>query len=508
MNDKASVPSTRSKFSAKTIIHIVLLICIIFRIYKALAITVVNDEIWTYFAFATDIHTALTKFTSTNNHLLNSLIMSLMKNSGIMYSQLIRIPTLICSIVFCWSVYRILTHTVRTRYIIAIFLAGILLNRTLCDYSFLARGYAYSLMSFSLILMILVKSWNTGADSFLLKKRCTALVVLLNFISLGALSSSLTFIFALNVVYLIGIIKNSSKEERLKQVLFNVTALAIGTGALTVLFYWQVIPKLIDQANSFGDRFNRNRGLYKYLTLILFDPFITKELWLKQFTRAVGYAFFAYIPIATALTYRKLYKASKFKDIAIYISNPIVLTFFITLTVMAIQRHVLGVSLGMPRNSLYLLLLFMLLLAILFDVLTIQLSSKHILPKTGIIMLVFLFMVSASSPLSFEVYEVGIFRDGMTKKFLTQLHQIDPAKQWRIKYSERIDFIIEAPCRYYNLFGYNNITVDDNSYDLYICRDTEIPENTTLAEFCPEIYNYYHCQIFISPKCKEIQYTN
>ena len=124
---------------------IILGIAIGLRVYKAHNTGIIYDEVWTYEDYCTDFHTAVTKYTAENNHVLNSVFIVFTQKIFGSYEHFLRIPSLVFGILFCCSLAVIINKTIHSRLFKIVILAVILFNWFIVDLTFLARGYAIAL---------------------------------------------------------------------------------------------------------------------------------------------------------------------------------------------------------------------------------------------------------------------------------------------------------------------------------------------------------------------------
>lgn len=125
----------------------VLLLCAVFAlcIYRAATQSFTIDESFTFLRFVdVRLGDTLTEYTS-NNHLLQSLLMVLFRRVLGRSELVLRIPTLIGALLFLTASYRIATASIGTRWFLPLAVLLMTLNPLVLDLLVAARGYALAL---------------------------------------------------------------------------------------------------------------------------------------------------------------------------------------------------------------------------------------------------------------------------------------------------------------------------------------------------------------------------
>ncbi|MBW2664572.1 MAG: hypothetical protein JRD93_22010, partial [Deltaproteobacteria bacterium] len=103
------------------------------------------DERANYVIYARSLDTAVGRFDSTNNHVLNSVFMYYAHKFFNFYEHFIRIPSLFAGVMFSLSIAYIVYKTIKSKALQIVSLGLISLVPFVFDYSYLARGYAFAL---------------------------------------------------------------------------------------------------------------------------------------------------------------------------------------------------------------------------------------------------------------------------------------------------------------------------------------------------------------------------
>ena len=105
-------------------IVVILLTAITFRIYKADYTGILHDEVITLNLFSKDVNTALNSYQSTNNHVINSILICFVRKHFGSYEQFLRIPSTFFGI---WLIKRIDTARFYDAIYVLIIIVGIFL---------------------------------------------------------------------------------------------------------------------------------------------------------------------------------------------------------------------------------------------------------------------------------------------------------------------------------------------------------------------------------------------
>ena len=141
-------------------------------------------------------------FTTTNNHVLNSVLMYYAHKYFSFYEHFIRIPSLSAGIMFSLSIAYVVYKTVRSRALQVAALALVSLVPFVFNYSFLARGYSFALAGiFAEIAFVL---WLFDHKiKFRYWPIPVVVISLMNFLAFGAMLSSILLLAAFNITFIL-----------------------------------------------------------------------------------------------------------------------------------------------------------------------------------------------------------------------------------------------------------------------------------------------------------------
>ncbi|MHC4555556.1 MAG: hypothetical protein ACYSUS_09810, partial [Planctomycetota bacterium] len=262
--------------SHKTLIvfGIITLVLIGLRVYKAHSTGIIHDEHWTVRDFCKNIQSPMTIYTSTNNHILNSLSIVLMRPVFGQYEHYIRIHTILWSAVFCVAIAWTLRNVLHSLVLQICCLLVILLNWYIFDLSYLARGYAITLgimyISIAAYVHCLSKGNRPQLDGWLM----TILFVVMNFIAMGAMLSALSIVASLNALYVAMLLVHAKGQGRAVIIrrIFQIVTLIAGSGLSLYLLYFRVLFKVRQLSEQF-----ETEPFFGYIKMVLWEPFINRN---------------------------------------------------------------------------------------------------------------------------------------------------------------------------------------------------------------------------------------
>ncbi len=171
------------------ILVIVMFLGIGVRVYKMHCTGIVADEAWTYRDFCKDLQAAVTNFKSTNNHVLNSILIVLTRKVLGEYEHFIRMPALLFGGLFCIAVANIIQKTITSSVLKIVLLLLILMNWFIVDLTYLARGYAIALGATFAGIAVLINLLSRTAEDAKVNWLVVILLIAMNFLALGSMLS-------------------------------------------------------------------------------------------------------------------------------------------------------------------------------------------------------------------------------------------------------------------------------------------------------------------------------
>ncbi len=456
---------------------LVLVFAIGFRIYKADFAGITYDERANFRLFAQNLFTAVNVFTTTNNHVLNSVLMYYAHEYFAYYDHFIRIPSLLAGILFTLSLAYIVHRTISSKAIRVAALAMISLIPFVVDYSFMARGYSYAMgacfVQIALVVWLIEHKIRYGF--WLLPVMA---ISLMNFVAFGAMLSSLLILGAFNLIFVFfysdAILRpkdiadglndhnDSSRGHRVKRIhrrqwhpddadvrkvsLFekkwfpialNLTSVFLISSTLLYLLYKNIYQTILNNRTlaRIARRFSGWSGFVDYLhDLLVTRVFVPKRtpgniiLTVILLLLAVAVLFHLY-RFCRAVKKRQWRRYINRDDPAVFIFAVTALTMLF----MFIQCVWMGKGLGLARNHVFMIPLVLLCGLILLDrfgcAFRGRITRRFI---QGAVAIVVLAAMIHNFPSPYH-----IARQGMAGPLLRKLRDIDPDRVWNIGFTEK-----------------------------------------------------------------------
>ena len=482
------------------LLAIVMLLGIGVRVYKMHCVGVIGDEVWTYNDFCTDIHTAITNYKSSNNHILNSIMIIATQKLFGGYEHFLRIPAILFGTIFCISITYIVNKTIRSPALKIVILLLILLNWFIVDLTYLARGYAIALGVTFTGIAILIKLSSRAIDNAKLNWLLVLFIIAMNFVSLGAMLSSLSILVSVNIAWVVFIILSSIRfgKKAVIHAIVRVIVIISGSAASLWLLYRQVFPRMMRISRSF-----KVEPFYEYLRKILWEPFMYIDAsWIKynklaykaSLTVLAGCVLICLCAFLFRLktnSRRSLLSASPAR-IVIFLAAMIMLTMFVL-------SEVFRKSLGLPRNGVFLLPLVLVGSGIFMDRAADALSriktAPAVLRSVCVVLCGILCFLNLPSPRAVNVRPSDWGKQSSIGPLARKLRQINPDKDWKIKLTSPYLVALHRPMMYYNEFGYKVERVK-GEYDLLMVP--KHPTSSRIIYFEKEYFDDHHCSVIVN----------
>jgi hypothetical protein len=473
-----------------------------FRVYKMHCTGIVADEAWTYRDFCTDLQTAV-NYKNANNHVLNSVLIILTRKVLGGYEHFIRIPTLLFGVLFCIAVANIIQKTISSSVLKIVLLLLILMNWFLVDLTYLARGYAIALGAAFVGIAMLMNLLSRDAEDAQVNWMVVILLISMNFFAFGAMLSSLSIVLSINIAYVILIILSSIKlgKKALIRAIIRVVVIVLGSAVSLHLLYHQSYSQIIRQSRN--KRFVVE-PFHEYLKKVLWEPFIYIDAFWMKYTKLVYNASLVLLVVCTVICLLAfLFRRKARKERSVLLTSPAAVIVLLSLGVllfMSIQTVIFGISLGWPRNGVFLLPLVLISSGIFMDRAANALLRIKILPfllrSICIVLLTTVFFLNLPSPRAVNVRPYDWGKQSSVGPLVRMLRQIDPDKDWKIKLTSPHLAALEKSLKYYAKFGYK---VERVTKDFDVLMLPEHPPDSRFVYFENEYFQDHHCRITVNP---------
>jgi hypothetical protein len=491
-------------FSKSTIILLVIamFLGIGLRAYKMHCTGIVADEAWTYRDFCTDVQTAVTNYKNVNNHVLNSVLIVLTRKVLGKYEHFIRIPALLFGALFCIAVASIIHKTISSSALRIVVLLFVLMNWFIVDLTYLARGYSIALGVTFAGIAVLINLLSRTAEDVKVNWLVVILLIAMNFFAFGSMLSSLSILLSINIAYLALIILGSMKlgKKALIHAIIRVIVIVLGSAVSLWLLYHRVYLHVIAKSKS---KSFKVEPFGEYLKKVLWEPLIYFDtFWMKYNKLVYNVSLVLLVVCAVICLFAFCFRWKARKGRSLSLISPAIVILLLSggvLFFMFIQTVVFGMSLGMPRNGVFLLPLVLIGSGIFMDRAANALLQIKILPfllrSACIVVLAILCFLNLPSLRAVNVRPYDWGKQSSVGPLIRMLRQIDPDKAWKIKLTSPYLAALEKPLKYYAKFGHKVERVT-KEYDVVMYP--EHPPDGRLVYFENEFFEDHHCRIVVN----------
>ncbi len=487
--------SPRSRFSRREVIFaalfvLVILVSIGLRIYKASYAGMTYDETRTFYHYGNDLHKALHSYTSTNNHILNSVMIYYAYRWFGDLEHFIRLPSLIAGIWFVLVTSYIVLKAVKNDLLRLIALAWAISVPLVFDYSYLARGNAmafaaiYSQIAFTIYLL-------DHKTRFRFFWAPALFIAAMNFIAFGAMLSSALTQAAFNLCYCliychhtISLRPQASESISRARLLgrwllnsfLNSITILIASACMLYPLYRGVLDSATSRVVRASKGASRDLDFTEYIYRLLGNRIFRPDDLIGKITFA---AVLALVAVCLAFFLWKLCKAARNRRAIGYINKPDAGNLVMLVTVLAvaflfIYNVVLGRVLASERYHVYIIPAFILSVVIIIDRFFNSLKETSIVKITRRCATALLIAVILHNPPS----HINVLNGSMSisRPLLVRLKKIDPDKVWKIAFSKKMK---------YHYMGFTYYTRPDYRFslrfqgppDVVVFGKDERPEN-------------------------------
>ena len=474
---------------------VILLASVGLRVYKAVHTGIIYDEVYTVMNFGQHFHDAITLYKNpNNNHILNSILINLDRVLFAGHESFYRYHTIFFGALYCVSVMCLVRSLITGRLLQIAFVALLTLQWFVFDLSFLARGYSIALAAIFVTLALLV---------WLLKRKISLsfiwapilILTAMNFLAFGSMLSVVVVLIVINGCYILLFSYRVFPEgtKPLKPILIHCVAVPIGSALSLFGLYRYIYKDILAARNDFG-----KVPLGQHLKEVLWVNMPASE---QPWTQIV-YGVFLLLTVAALLyAVTVLLKSRCLKQISFLdLKRPqsfIVLTTVAFFAGMIIYRNVFKMSLGFPRNGVFLIPLFLLSCGIVLDSACGLLTAPRLRTAVaGLLCVVTVMLTVAARPSLYAVKVTTWEIQSIAGPLIRDLQTIDPHRRWKIALTKQT-WHMNLPLQYYQIIGYPVQRAAGNDFDVAV---THRSENIPGASFYrDDFYDSFECRILFNP---------
>lgn len=457
------------------------------RAYKADAAGVVFDEVMSYFDYGT-FRSAFFRYDVPNNHVLNSALIALDRRLFGGWEHGLRVHSVLFGWAFVLGVLSCVRSTLRSRALRVLAFAAITLHWFVFDLSFLARGYAVALGVLYAALAGLLRVARGGASPRGMRAAVAGLIAV-NVASFGAMLSSLPFLVGLNAAFFLGVARRAEGEAggpaRIRWRALAATALgsALGTAAV----YQGVLRPFLAAPKE-----QNVQGFLAYLQELFVGAMVEEGGMPARIAWAL-FAATAAIGLAVRLLRGRTGAPSRVEP-AILVLTTILGGALLTMLAM----RAAGVSLGYPRNGVFLIPLVLLLGTRAIEALQEHArrpAVRRAARAAGVVALGGMAVANAPSPWSVQVASFEV--QSLSRTLVRELERVDPARDWSVLLSPEARFL-NLPLLYYRSFGHRiSYTLDPREPNDVLVIHAERPD---MVQLSPRLFARFDSAVLIRPE--------
>jgi len=494
------VPSAQSRKIFILLFTAVVLATIVFKVYKMDRAGVISDESRTFRDSSRSIHGALHVYSSPNNHVLNSIFIYFAHKLFPDYEHFLRIPSLTAGIFFSLALAYIVVKTFSS-YLLRIAIFGLVsLVPSVFDYSFLARGYAFGLAG--LFMEIALVLWLLNHP---IKFRYCWIPILLisalNFLAFGAILSSLLFLLAFNLVFVLfyssKVLHNPPPHKWIPITLNGVSIFLLT--AVSSFFLYRGIYRQIPANERFLEMARSWQGWTTFVGFL--KSSLVRDVFLPQRDVAGGIilGLMMGLLMASGIFYifrpRNAPKPSSPRP-SLISNNPG--TFVIAVTgasilLMFIYGVILNKSLGYKRNIVFLIPLALLTSGIILDRFGRSLGPATIGKVVRVAVAGMFIAATLHNP---PASHKALGGQSMSGPLVRCLRKIDPDRTWKIFFSQKLQNYTLGTYHYFQFpkFKFTAGTRDD--FDLVVCHIDEATAKSIYLDW--DFFCQFDCAVRVN----------
>ena len=319
-------------------------IVFIYIIVRAVLLDVTYDEAWTIETFVTADWINIINYTPTaaNNHMINSLLIKLIFLGGYKSVFIARLPNVFFSLIYIYYSYQLCIRNFNPLVSILLFLS-LLLNPFLLDYFSLARGYGISL---GLLIMTLHYLFEYTKHSSL--KQLTFCFISGSIMTL----SNFSFLSVFMAIIFIAFVQSVSKKQT-REVLASS---GIACFTLVIIMYEPIRKLIKHNCLWYGGQHNILED-----TIMSVVRFSSGNFYNTKYTFIVTTFL---VLLLVYLLFRYIKSSNRFSFSRVF--NLLVL-LLAPLTIATIQHLILKTPYPTDRTAVYLIPIYLILIAVLLN---------------------------------------------------------------------------------------------------------------------------------------------
>ena len=468
-------------------LFLILAVTMLSFLYKAHYTGVAYDEAMTFRDYCDSVHTARHNFKSTNNHVLNSILIHYAHRLFGGYEHFIRIFPMLSGLLFFAAIAFLLTRMLRCPWLWLVGLVLIFTVRMVFNYLLMARGYTYGLSAMVLYGAV-VFYFMQRPTAF---KRCWIPIVLLSVLNFLALSSMLSAVFvmvALNAVFVLLFCPRLYQPavSKVKAIVIHAVSIASLSGILLFLFYRPILSDVLhaDQNEYVADIAKSWKGWPSYTKYL--NNLLNHEIFdAAGAGRWLAPVFFVVLAVVVLWNVIRLVQSVRQKQVAAGFNSQkyglfIGLVFSVYFVILFIYSVLLKRSPGLLRSQVFMIPFLLMSFLWLLDNSLKSISKKALRGGVLVVCCVLLGMIGYHDKPKLRSINKG--GAAISRPTLKRLQALDPDATWNIAFSQKMRYSYMGFI-YYKQFGYKfNLNTGQYS-NVLISRPGEAPKGAVCLDY-------------------------
>ncbi|MBM4103353.1 MAG: hypothetical protein FJ263_04770 [Planctomycetes bacterium] len=467
-----------------------------FRIFKGVKTGIIYDEVYTVVNFGQHFRDAVTLYKNpNNNHVLNSILINADRVLFAGHESFYRYHTIFFGVLYCFSVMYLVWTLITSRLLRIAFVALLTLQWFVFDLSFLARGYSIALAAVfgGLALLVWLLKRKIMTSSIWLP---IAILTAMNFLAFGSMLSVPLLLVVINGCYILLFSYRVFPEaaKPIRQIGIHLVVVPISSFLPLFLLYRFIYRDILAARDLFGTI----SSLRQHLLEVLWINMLADS---RRWAQGVYILFLTLTAAAIACVIYSLIRTRRFQQVSfLNLKQPqsfIVFTTLLFFAGMYMYRNIFNMSLGYPRNGVFLIPLFLLSCGIILDsACGLPASVRLRAACAGFACVVILMLTAAARPSPYTVKVSTWEIQSLAKPLVGDLRSIDPYRHWKIGLTKQT-WHMNLPLQYYQLCGFPVQQANGDDFDVIVIRHSEAAADSFY--YRKKFYDNFNCHVLFNP---------
>jgi hypothetical protein len=280
----------------------------------------------------------------------------------------------------------------------------------------------------------------------------------------------------------------------IRQIGIHLVVVSISSFLLLFLLYRYIYRDILAARDIFGTISSLGQHLLEVL-------WINMPAYSQRWAQGVYILFLMLTAAAIAGVVYILLRTRRFQQVSfLNLKQPqsfIVFTTLLFFAGMYVYRNIFNMSLGYPRNGVFLIPLFLLSCGIILDsACALPASARGRAACAGLVCAVTLMLTAAARPCPYAVKVSTWEIQCVARPLIRDLQTIDPRRHWKIVLTKQT-WHMNLPLQYYRLNGYPVQQASDGYFDVGVIHRSESKPGAFF--YREDFYDHFDCRIVFNP---------